>query len=174
MDIVKQLKLIQFQGYKFLESGEDLYRALDSAYYFDDLIVSLVLRPDKYVVIVTAKAERLRPFEPYVQLDFEYAEIVIPKGKNNEAIAKIKFEIDNLPARIIDFPAAKSVEEQNNLSIYKLKLEDGKLFIVVEPNRPAFVAQDDEKQRKYEAWLNNKEIQQFLDDAWESWLSEKL
>jgi hypothetical protein len=175
--VVRRIKQIQSQGYRFLKEVTDLHLALHFAddSKNNDCLTSLVLRPDNYVIVTTAKGER-KPFEAYVSLDLDYAEILIHSGKNNEAIAKLRVEIDYLPARLIDFPSIEAIKEQPDLSIYNLRLDTGNLFVISRADLPVYLTQDNHGvlNRRFSAWMDDKDMQQSLDEAWESWKKEKV
>jgi hypothetical protein len=137
---VNRLNKIQQQGLKFLSNEKRIQESLKIARdaHLYQCITSLILRAEDYRLVTCAISER-KDLTTYFSYDYSYAEVIIPHTSNNEAIAKLKFEIEHLICRATDNPDCEPIIEHSDLSIYWIPLSGANCFLLWEIDKPCKV-----------------------------------
>lgn len=98
MSAKENLEKLQKHSLRFLENKNEVMLALKLANDAEttDCLVSLVFRPDRYQLVTCAKEERSKDLTSSVSEELDYAEMIVPPGLNNHAIATLRCDINNL------------------------------------------------------------------------------
>jgi hypothetical protein len=98
MSAKENLEKLQKHSLRFLENKDEVKLALKLAHEANitNCLVSLVLLTDKYQLVTTAKEERAKDLTSSVSQDMDYAEIIVSPELNNQAIAGLRYDINNL------------------------------------------------------------------------------